>query len=119
LRNKRVEEGYLTESKRQKSKTKGRKFDPELMGPCGVYCGYCLSYKYDRCDGCIAMSKAATKKGEVFCPIYVCSADRDLERCVDCAEYPCRRYDPGKDGIYADSFISWIRDDIKTKGPRE
>jgi hypothetical protein len=106
-------------SKRQEGKTKERKLDPELMGPCGVYCGYCLTYKYNRCDGCVAMSKKATEKGEVFCPIYVCSADRGLERCVDCAEYPCGKYDSGKDGIYADSFISWIRNDIKTKGPRE
>lgn len=84
-----------------------------LLGPCGFYCGACLAYKKDKCGGCIAMSEAGIRKGEVFCDIYVCSKTKGLTRCCDCQEFPCGLYDAGKAGIFSTEYIEWIRKDIR------
>ena len=106
-------------------KTKARKqarpqkVNRNLLGPCGFYCGYCLAFKYGKCSGCIAMSKRAEKIGEVFCDIYPCVTQKGLTVCADCDSYPCEKYDKNRAGIFSESFISWIRNEIRAKGPNE
>ncbi|HEX9908837.1 MAG TPA: DUF3795 domain-containing protein [Thermoplasmata archaeon] len=104
---------------RKKSKKPSQRVpDKSLLGPCGVYCGYCLAYKYERCDGCIAMSERAEKMGEVFCDIYPCWKEKKIVMCAECELYPCDKYDPHKASIFSESFVKWIRKEIKTKGPK-
>jgi len=84
--------------------------DLRLLGPCNVYCGNCAVYKKGKCLGCKEESEKAGAIGKVFCDIYSCAADKKLSTCSDCTSYPCEKYDKG---IFAESFIKWIRDKLK------
>lgn len=84
--------------------------DKDLLGPCGLYCNYCLVYRQGKCEGCIRMSRQKARTGEVFCGIYACSREKGIEACCDCREFPCDRYGPGKDSIFSESFVKWIRE---------
>jgi hypothetical protein len=70
---------------------------------CGLNCGLCPRYYTtgsSRCPGCA---------GEGFsmvhppCGVLSCCQRKNLEYCVECDEYPCKRYD-GAD--QTDSFIT-------------
>jgi len=84
--------------------------DTTLLSPCNVYCGNCAVYKKSRCSGCAEESKKAETSGKVFCDIYLCAKNKKLATCSDCASYPCEKYDKG---IFAESFIKWIREKLK------
>jgi len=38
------------------------------------------------------------------------AAEKKLATCSDCDSFPCEKYDKG---IFAESFIKWIRDKLK------
>jgi len=86
---------------------------PELLAPCGLYCGVCAVYIAHRdnnqkfkevltkvykpfikgvedikCTGCLS-------DGEVFpvcrsCPIKKCVQEKNINGCYECEEFPCR-----------------------------
>jgi hypothetical protein len=84
--------------------------DRDLLGPCGVNCGYCLVLKEGKCNGCGKMSKQKAEKGETFCGIYECASEKAMDACCDCPEFPCRRYDPGADSIFSETFLKWVKE---------
>ena len=84
--------------------------DTSLLAPCNVYCGNCAIYKKGKCLGCAEESKKTEIKTKVFCDIYSCAKDKKLVTCSDCVSYPCEKYDKG---IFAESFIKWIREKLK------
>jgi hypothetical protein len=84
----------------------------ELLAPCGLFCGVCAIYMADRdenvkfkerlspvygvpvedlhCRGCMS--------DEVFgyclvCPIKSCAAEKGLEGCFQCGDFPCQFID--------------------------
>jgi hypothetical protein len=76
---------------------------------CGIYCGSCPVLRHGetgRADGFIACC-AGVPKGELACggcksgAVYAgcrvcsfrdCASGRGVERCADCADYPCKAY---------------------------
>ena len=84
--------------------------DTSLLAPCNVYCGNCAVYKKEKCLGCAEESKTAEIKEKVFCDIYSCAKNKNLVTCSDCESYPCEKYDKG---IFAESFIEWIKEKLK------
>jgi hypothetical protein len=84
--------------------------DKRLLGPCNYYCGNCVVYKNNKCLGCATQSEIAKAEGRVFCDISLCARGKQVATCSDCTDYPCKKYD---DGIFAESFINWIRDKLK------
>jgi hypothetical protein len=81
-----------------------------LLSPCNYYCGNCAVYKRGKCLGCARATEKARAEGRVFCDIAICAKDRKLVSCSECKTYPCEKYDKG---IFAESFIKWIRNKIK------
>jgi hypothetical protein len=67
-------------------------------------------YKITKCLGCAEQSKIAGAKGKVFCDIYICAKSKNLVACSDCRSYPCDKYD---DGIFAESYVQWVRKKLK------
>lgn len=65
------------------------------------------------------MNQRAASIGEVFCEIYPCTKEKGVVMCADCKMYPCEKYDKDMAGIFSESFIAWIRNEVKAKGPRE
>jgi hypothetical protein len=86
--------------------------DASLLSPCNYYCGNCIIYKKNKCLGCARASEKAATEGKVFGDISLCTKDKKLLTCSDCESYPCEKY--GK-GIFAESFIKWIREKLKEK----
>jgi len=84
--------------------------DVGLIAPCHVYCGSCALYKKIKCLGCVEESERAEARGKMFCDIYSCAKNKKLAVCSDCSNYPCEKYDKG---IFAESFIKWIREKLK------
>lgn len=81
-----------------------------LLAPCNYYCGNCTLYKKNKCSGCRKETEKDKTEGKVFCDIYACAKDKKLATCSDCKGYPCKKYDKG---IFAESFIKWIREKLK------
>ena len=53
---------------------------------CGINCDTCQIGKEKSCKGC------KTIKGEIFwgkCDLYQCSADKNLDHCGKCQQFPC------------------------------
>lgn len=84
--------------------------DTSLLSPCNIYCSTCALYKKNKCLGCTEESRKAEAEGTMFCDIYYCAESKKLVTCSDCASYPCEKYDKG---IFAESFIKWIREKLK------
>lgn len=84
--------------------------DMSLLSPCNVYCGNCILFKKNKCLACARESEKRETEGKVFCDIYICAKDKKLTTCSDCQGYPCEKYD---EGIFAKSFIHWIREKLK------
>jgi len=84
--------------------------DANLLSPCNYYCGNCIVFKRGKCLGCTRASEKAQIEGRVFCDIALCVKDVKLVACSDCKSYPCEKYDKG---IFAESFIKWIKDKLK------
>jgi len=101
--------------KNRHSKPKAsKKIDGNLLGPCGIHCGYCLAFKR-ACLGCrYQADKKAEKGDDSFCPLLNCAEKKSVAECSDCEEFPCKeQYDPDNDGMYAWTYIRYLRDDIK------
>ena len=49
---------------------------------CGINCKLCLFYVNKRCDGC----------HELKCSIAKCAAEKEIETCSECKEFPCRNF---------------------------
>jgi len=89
----------------------------ELIGACGLYCGWCPYYitgtEEFKCGGCWSREK---------CGIRDCAAGRGIKVCTFCPEFPCQKlYDMyGKmaeflDQIKKDFAGRVIRSDIRQK----
>ena len=73
-----------------------------LAAPCGLYCGNCSEFLLDRtCHGCgCDCGQCAAGPHRRACDIYLCCvAERGLETCAECDDFPCTRliqfaYDP-------------------------
>ncbi len=72
----------------------GKRFDSELIAPCGINCGTCLAYlrAKNRCGGC-RMPADPKPKHCVQCSILNCNylAETTSGFCYDCVKYPCQR----------------------------
>lgn len=91
--------------------------DSNLLGPCGVYCGYCLAYKKDICSGCrYEATKQAKKGNKEWCTVLCCTQRRDVKECSDCGEFPCKEYDPEGAGMYSRMYIDYINIKVRPSG---
>jgi len=96
--------------------TKHGKLDPELLGPCMLYCGYCGVYKSGACEGCGPMTRKRAKEGEVFCGMVPCAIEHGVIMCAECEEYPCDRFDKGSsndDALFSKEFVAYLRANSK------
>jgi len=71
--------------------------DSKLATPCGSYCGECQYHQKGVCKGC------GDVKGKPFwgeCRFYPCAAEKKIEHCGLCGEFPCEyfltTYDPNE-----------------------
>lgn len=64
----------------------------ELIAPCGMNCGLCMSYLRDKntCAGCRA-GDAGKAKSVLACTIRSCETVADSGTCADCTTLPCPR----------------------------
>lgn len=63
-----------------------------LAAPCGLYCGACVDFLvYKKCHGCgCDCELCAASAHHKQCDIYKCCvAQRRLEACSECEEFPC------------------------------
>lgn len=98
------------------AKPKSKKeIDNNLLGPCGIFCGYCLAYKKGVCLGCRYQADKRLADGvKNWCPLLSCSEKKGVTECSDCKEFPCKtHYDPDNDGMYTWVYIKYLRDQIK------
>jgi hypothetical protein len=88
--------------------------DSNLLGPCGVYCGYCLAYKKKLCSGCRYEADKQTQRGKTeWCTLLNCAKERQMKECSDCDDFPCKEYDPDGKGMYSRMYIRYINEEIK------
>jgi hypothetical protein len=75
------------------------------IGCCGIDCGLCPRFhtKGDSvCPGCGGIN---FKEKHPSCGFLTCCVIKNgLEVCADCKDYPCKRFDPEKNGY--DSFVT-------------
>ena len=65
---------------------------PESLGPCGVYCEACPSFKLS-CNGCGSENKNQKRKRKWSCRIRVCYfVKKNFSFCFECEEFPCKVY---------------------------
>lgn len=82
--------------------------NPNLLAPCGLYCGVCGIHYADKhedevlkqklaksygvepesikCDGCLSDNKFAFCK---LCPIRDCVITKEISGCHECSDWPC------------------------------
>lgn len=79
-------------------------FDGNLVGKCGIYCGYCRLYLVKKCNGC---------SGEEHdCPYLKClDSDKELNCCGECLEFPCDKH-YGPMAVYARKYLDWKKHEI-------
>ncbi len=101
--------------KSQHAKTNAeKKIDGNLLGPCGIYCGYCLAYKKKVCLGCRYQADKRHGEGmKNWCPLLNCAEKRGVAECSDCPEFPCEKHYDFEDGMYGQVYVKYIRDEIK------
>ena len=92
-----------------------KEIDGNLLGPCGIYCGYCLALKKGVCRGCRYQADKRAEEGDLnWCPLLNCADGKGFSECSDCPDFPCKeQYNPDTDGMYAWVYINYLRDDIK------
>lgn len=69
-----------------------RSHNSKSIAPCGLYCGACIDYLvYKNCHGCgCGCGTCAASDHHKRCELYKCCvAQRQLETCAECAEFPC------------------------------
>jgi hypothetical protein len=84
--------------------------NPNLLSPCGLYCGVCgiyashrdqnmklkeklaaaygVSAQEIRCQGCLSNEPFMYCR---LCPIKSCTTEKGYDGCHQCAEFPCQR----------------------------
>lgn len=106
--------------------------DKKLVSICGIYCGACQTYRtvhdsqgvfledeatklpYGACQGCHSEKRS---KWCEECEFRVCSSERGIDRCSDCAEFPCQRVmDFESDGIAHHRGITDSSRSLREKG---
>jgi hypothetical protein len=64
----------------------GNTLDDDLIGPCGLCCGWCPFYsvgtKEFTCKGCWSREK---------CTIRDCAKNKGLKLCTFCQDFPCQK----------------------------
>lgn len=64
---------------------------PDMMAPCGVYCGACPSYG-KTCRGCGSEDHNQKRISKWNCAIRRCSlSEKGVNLCSLCPEFPCTR----------------------------
>lgn len=75
------------------------------IGCCGIDCGLCprfISKSISACPGC---GSNDFQDKHPSCGFLTCCANkRGFEVCAECKEYPCKRFNPEKEGY--DSFVT-------------
>lgn len=56
---------------------------------CGIDCDTCKFYADKRCVGCRNAAPEGNCIWEGRCDLYDCCAERELEHCGKCADFPC------------------------------
>lgn len=74
--------------------------NPNLVAPCGLYCGECLGFQDGRCGGCISRKGLCLKYSKI-CKIYECCINEKRVRfCSECKSFPCGNFKFFKDEEY-------------------
>lgn len=88
--------------------------DANLLGPCGIYCGCCLAYKKGICLGCRYQADKNAERGDYnFCTTLNCSEKKGVAMCSECTGFPCKEYDPQRAGIFSETYIDYMINEIK------
>lgn len=67
--------------------------NPNLIVPCGLYCGECSGFQEKKCGGCLSR-KGLCLKYTKTCQIYSCCVDEKKRRfCSECSDFPCEKFD--------------------------
>jgi hypothetical protein len=90
----------------------------KMTSPCGLPCFHCVAYMATKnpeirrktaktlgvpeekaiCDGCRPQEgRIKLLKPDVQCKIYQCVAERGIEFCNECDDFPCERFQPYAD----------------------
>ena len=74
---------------------------PDETAPCGIYCGACPSLKIRKtCLGCGSEDRKQKRKSKWSCGIRrCCFEDKNLNFCIDCADFPCKKIDKLKKSL--------------------
>jgi hypothetical protein len=78
-----------------------------LVAPCGIYCGECTAFLNKKCGGCRS-NQGLSEQYRRYCKIYKCSSVKGLKVCLECNEFPCKRFNFFKAEGLEDS--SWFLD---------
>jgi len=92
------------------------RLDPDLLGPCMLYCGYCGVHLKGKCDGCGPMTRKRAREGAVFCVLAECASKRGVKKCADCDDYPCARFDLGSaedHALFSKEFTAYLRENCR------
>lgn len=86
--------------------------DKNLIAPCGMNCGLCLSYLRDKnkCPSCFSGRKVNGKC--INCAIKLCKK-RTGDYCFNCDEYPCDRL-KRLDKRYREKYEMSMIDNLET-----
>ncbi|MEA3391675.1 MAG: DUF3795 domain-containing protein, partial [Candidatus Marinimicrobia bacterium] len=75
------------------------------IGCCGIDCGLCPRYHTDGPSACPGCDGVNFKDKHPSCGFVTCCVTKHgFEVCSDCPDYPCKRFDPEKEGY--DSFVT-------------
>ena len=99
-----------------KSKPSTKSLDPDLLGPCMLYCGYCGVYQNGKCEGCGSMTRKLEKRGKVFCGMRKCASRKGVTMCAECKDYPCKRFDEGAaddHALFSRELTEYLRDNSR------
>lgn len=88
--------------------------DSNLLGPCGIYCGFCLALKKNICSGCrYEANRQAQRGNKDWCTLLNCAEERHVKECSDCDDFPCKEYDPEGKGMYSRMYIDYINNKVR------
>lgn len=77
----------------------------ETIGCCGIDCGLCPRFHTKGDSACPGCGGLNFKDKHPSCGFLTCCViKKDLEVCSDCNDYPCKRFNPEKEGY--DSFVT-------------
>jgi hypothetical protein len=78
------------------------------LGCCGIDCGLCPRYQSKGSSACPGCGGPDFRLKHPSCGFLTCcSTTRGFEVCSECTDYPCKRFEPEKQGL--DSFVTHRR----------